>query len=71
MNPPTNRAELTKFIQLGVQESLHLDYKDSRALKKDRRDEIVKDVSAFSNTDGGLVIFGIIEVNVLDDEGDR
>jgi len=61
VNPPTSREDLEKFIYLGVQESLHLDYKDSRALAKEKRDEIVKDVSSFANADGGVLIYGVRE----------
>ncbi|MEI2635432.1 MAG: ATP-binding protein [Methylotenera sp.] len=65
MNIPANRSDLERHIDLGVQESLHLDYKDSRALTKERRDEIVKDISAFANADGGILIFGITEKDHL------
>lgn len=49
------------MIRLQVQESIHLDYKQSRALEIKKRDEIAKDVSAFANSDGGTLIYGIEE----------
>lgn len=65
MSTPTNVIDLEKLVQLGTQESLHLDYKDSRALVRKQRDEIVKDVSSFANADGGILIFGIKEKDHL------
>jgi hypothetical protein len=46
-----------------VQESLTLDYKQSDALKATDgvKKEIAKDVSAFANSAGGRIIYGIIE----------
>jgi hypothetical protein len=58
---PTTIAEIDKFTTDQVQESLHLEYKDSRALDPGRKEEIAKDVSAFANSDGGLLIYGITE----------
>jgi hypothetical protein len=51
------------MIEAQVEESLHLDYKDARALEKSdkARREIVKDVTAFANADGGVIIYGISE----------
>lgn len=64
MEIPETREDLEAFVSRRVQESLHLDYKDSRALAGNLR-EIAKDVSAFANADGGLLIFGIREENHL------
>ena len=61
MTLPTTIAEIDKLISDGVQEDLHLDYKESPALDKNKRHEIAKDVSAFANSDGGIIIYGIIE----------
>src|SRR5205823_5737014 len=47
------------------QESLHLDYKDSRAIDSSKFAEIAKDVSAFANSDGGLIIYGVQEKDHL------
>lgn len=44
-----------------VQEDIHLDYKRSAAIAHDKRGEIAKDVSAFANSDGGLLIYGVEE----------
>jgi predicted HTH transcriptional regulator len=46
-----------------VQESLTLDYKQSPALDKGNaeRNNLSKDVSAFANSDGGKLIYGMIE----------
>lgn len=65
MNTPTTLGELTQLIELGIQENLHLDYKASRALLKKNRDEIIKDVSAFANSDGGILVYGINEKDHL------
>jgi hypothetical protein len=62
---PTTIDEINQFIQDQVQESLHLDYKDSRAIDNSKRSEIAKDVSAFANSDGGLIIYGVIEQSHL------
>ncbi len=63
-------SDLNSLITNGVQENLHLDYKDNRALAKDKRDELVKDVSAFANADGGVLIFGIREKDHFPDSLD-
>lgn len=61
MNIPVKREDLELFVQQQVQESLHLDYKRSEALSKTGQKEIPKDVSAFANSDGGMIIYGIEE----------
>ena len=58
-------AELNQLIVDGVEEDVHLDYKASDAIAKTdgKRNEIAKDVSAFANSDGGIIIYGISEHN--------
>lgn len=65
MNPPRSIDDLEKYIKLEIAESIHLDYKASPAMSKKKRDEICKDVSSFANSDGGLLIYGILEENAL------
>jgi len=45
------------------EENLHLEYKRSAALVNNERNksELSKDVSAFANSDGGTIIYGVIE----------
>lgn len=58
---PTTIAEVNQMIADGVQEGLHLDYKDHRAVDKTKKHDVAKDVSAFANSDGGLLIYGVSE----------
>lgn len=58
---PISREDLEKLIVHQVPEDIHLDYKQSDAIGHKQRDEIAKDVSAFANSDGGLIIYGVIE----------
>lgn len=57
--------DIQALIDNEVEENIHLDYKDGRALSKDdkKRTEITKDVSAFANSDGGIIIYGVSENN--------
>ena len=48
------------MISREVAESIHLDYKASPALLG-KVGEIAKDVSAFANSDGGVIIYGVEE----------
>jgi predicted HTH transcriptional regulator len=59
----TTKDDLQRFITDEIPESLTLDYKASPALAKDTksRDELCKDVSAFANSAGGQIIYGIEE----------
>src|ERR1700747_1228259 len=52
-----------QFVQGGLQESQSLEYKASAALGRQSADrsELCKDVSAFANAGGGMVIYGIAE----------
>lgn len=65
MKLPTTSAEVERLIADQVQESLHLDYKESAGIGHKHRDEIAKDVSAFANSDGGLIIYGVVETGHL------
>jgi predicted HTH transcriptional regulator len=58
---PVNLADIESLVRNKVQESIHLDYKASPALDPKKSDEIAKDVSAFANSDGGLLIYGVEE----------
>ncbi len=54
-------SDMDALIQNEVEENIYLDYKDGRALSYDKITEITKDVSAFANSDGGIIIYGISE----------
>lgn len=56
--------DINNLITNEVEENIHLDYKAAGALdKKDdkKRNEITKDISAFANSDGGIIVYGISE----------
>ena len=57
--------ELLAVIANQIEENLHLDYKAADSLQKSdgKKKEISKDVSAFANSDGGTIIYGISEFN--------
>ena len=57
------KQHLQQMIADGVEENLSLDYKGADALLKTegKKAEIVKDVSAFANSSGGVLIYGIAE----------
>lgn len=62
--PEWTKERVEKFISDKIEESSHLDYKGAGALNRgDQRKvaEITKDVSAFANSDGGTIIYGILE----------
>src|SRR5215208_5520042 len=56
-----NRDDLEGLVAEGIKESLTLDYKASPSLgKADRlRDELCKDVTAFANSAGGQIVYGM------------
>ena len=57
------KADLQRLITEGINESLTLDYKASPALGKGdkQRDELCKDVTAFANSAGGQIVYGVEE----------
>lgn len=56
---------LESFINNSIEESPYIEFKSGEALsKKDsHKKEISKDVSAFANSNGGIIIYGISEKN--------
>lgn len=62
-----DEKELHSLILNKTEESLHLDYKKAAALDKNPniKFNISKDVSAFANSNGGTIIYGITEKNHL------
>lgn len=54
---------LQKHITDQIEESLYLDYKAAGSLSKEdkKKTEISKDISAFANSDGGVIIYGMKE----------
>lgn len=58
-----NLDRVKSFIENKIEENLNLDYKASGSLQRNdkKTNEISKDVSAFANSDGGTIIYGIKE----------
>ena len=55
--------DINQLISTKTEESIHLDFKQAEALSKNdkKKSEIAKDISAFANSDGGIVIYGLKE----------
>ncbi|HVM87917.1 MAG TPA: ATP-binding protein [Puia sp.] len=55
--------KLNALIALETEENLHLEYKsaDALAATDSKKNDISKDVSAFANSDGGAIIYGMKE----------
>jgi len=62
------KSDIYQLINDGVEENLHLEYKACGALAKTdgKKKEISKDVSAFANSDGGVIIYGVKEFDETD-----
>ena len=60
-------ADLLALIRDQVQESLTLDYKASPALDRtdQKKNEVARDVSAFANSAGGTLVYGMVEAGHL------
>lgn len=55
-------ADIQALIDNRVPESKKLDYKEVFSLdSEDKKREFLKDVSAFYNTEGGVLIYGLAE----------
>ena len=50
--------DINNLIESAAEESIHLDFKASGSLanQNESKKEIAKDVSAFANSDGGIII---------------
>jgi len=60
-----NEEYLNNLIKDRIEENIHLDYKAAGALDKTNlnktKDSISKDIAAFANADGGILIYGLKE----------
>lgn len=63
MTDKWDESRLVSYIENQIEENINLDYKgaDSLAKSDGKKKEIAKDVSAFANANGGLIIYGIRE----------
>jgi hypothetical protein len=55
--------DIQSLIDNEIEESIHLDFKSAGSLDKSdgKKKELSKDIAAFANSDGGIIIYGIEE----------
>ena len=60
-----HQSDIEELFENEVEESLNLEFKRAGSLSKKNssKKEIGKDISAFANSDGGIIIYGIAEEN--------
>jgi hypothetical protein len=60
-----NLQKIEELITSGIEENINLDYKGADALGKadGKKSEISKDVTAFANSGGGVIVYGLAEYN--------
>lgn len=58
-----NIDDIKALIDSCAEENVHLEFKRASALSKDDADKITKTFSAFANSDGGVIVYGIAEEN--------
>ena len=67
MITPRTIDDLNALITNQITEDLHLDYKRSATFEKPLLEEVKKDLSkdtsAFANSDGGVLVYGVVEDN--------
>lgn len=58
-----NIDDIYYLIESEAEESIYLDFKAAGSLSKEpkKKEEIAKDVSAFANSDGGIIVYGLEE----------
>ena len=58
-------GDIISIIESATEESIHLDFKANGSLDNqiEKKKEISKDVSSFANSDGGIIIYGVSEVD--------
>jgi hypothetical protein len=63
--PKWTESYIQQLVETQVQENIELDYKACAALAKTdgKKNDISKDVSAFANSAGGTIIYGVCEDN--------
>ncbi len=60
--PVADRDWVEYLVRARVQESIHLDFKRELPNKReDSRKELLKDVAALANTEGGRIVYGVVE----------
>lgn len=57
--------DIQDLIDNEMEESIHLEFKSAGALGKwdSKKTEMTKDVAAFANSDGGIIVYGLAEEN--------
>ena len=56
------RSDINRLLENGIPESRQLDYKRKLSIaNSSEKKEFLADISAFNNTNGGIIIFGITE----------
>ena len=60
-----NQKIVSEFFDNKIEESINLDYKRGESLvNSDKaKKELSKDVSSFANSDGGIIIYGVEEID--------
>lgn len=60
--PVADRDWVEYLVRARVQESIHLDFKRELPNKREEsRKELLKDVAALANTEGGRIVYGVVE----------